>query len=141
MCQSMDGGPRAKRRRTSAAAAAVSVVVPAHNAAAWLPECLASIAAQTFPHDALEVCLCDDASTDGTREILEEWAHHRFPAAGIRCVLTQTADAEDEEGNIDGPAGVGEASRALKSVRKESCKRLDLHPKQAADTSLSLIHI
>ena len=73
----MEAPPRrAKRRRTAVPSGSprpvVSVIVPAHNAAEWLPDCLASIASQTFPHGALEVCLCDDASTDRGHA---QWSH------------------------------------------------------------------
>lgn len=44
--------------------ARVSVIVPAHNAAATLPETLRSIAAQTFAD--WEAVVADDHSTDGT---------------------------------------------------------------------------
>jgi len=44
--------------------ASVSVVVPAHQAAAYLGECLASIVGQTRPPD--EVIVVDDGSTDDT---------------------------------------------------------------------------
>ena len=45
----------------------VSIVVPAFNAERFLSEALTSVCAQT--HDAIEVIVCDDASTDRTLEI------------------------------------------------------------------------
>jgi len=45
----------------------VSVIVPAHQAAAYLAECLASITNQTRPPD--EVVVVDDGSTDDTAAI------------------------------------------------------------------------
>ena len=50
----------------------VSIIVPVHNAAEFLEECLRSILAQT--HTALEVILVDDASADDSLRICEEWA-------------------------------------------------------------------
>ncbi|HEX5560909.1 MAG TPA: glycosyltransferase [Nocardioidaceae bacterium] len=41
----------------------VTVVVPAHQAAATLPLTLASLAVQTYPEDLLEVVVVDDASS------------------------------------------------------------------------------
>jgi hypothetical protein len=50
----------------------LAVVVPAHNAAEVLGQALASVAAQTTRPD--EVIVVDDASTDGTAGVGEEWA-------------------------------------------------------------------
>ena len=40
----------------------ISVIIPCHNAGAWIDDALASVAAQTFP--ATEVLVIDDSSTD-----------------------------------------------------------------------------
>src|SRR5205814_6279167 len=45
----------------------VSVVMPAHNAAAHIGQALDSVAAQTFTD--WEVIVCDDASSDDTAEL------------------------------------------------------------------------
>src|SRR5262247_2937258 len=45
----------------------ISVVVPFFNNVAFLGDCLASIAAQTYPD--LQVIMVDDGSTDGSAEI------------------------------------------------------------------------
>ena len=50
---------------------AVSVIVPIYNAQAQLRVCLDSILSQTLPE--LEVIAVNDGSTDGSREILEEY--------------------------------------------------------------------
>ena len=50
----------------------VSVIVPAFNAAPYLSECLDSILAQT--ESDFEVVCIDDGSTDGTPQILAEYA-------------------------------------------------------------------
>ena len=47
----------------------ISVIVPVHNAEAFLPECIASLRAQTLGD--LELIFVDDASTDGSAAILE----------------------------------------------------------------------
>ena len=50
----------------------VSVIVPARNAAALLPRLFAALDRSTFA-DAWETILVDDASTDATADIAEEW--------------------------------------------------------------------
>lgn len=50
----------------------VSVIIPVHNGERFLAECLNSVLAQTLEH--LEVIVVDDASTDGTPQMLEEYA-------------------------------------------------------------------
>jgi glycosyltransferase involved in cell wall biosynthesis len=54
-----------------------SIVTAVYNVEAYLPEFIASIEAQTFGLDRLEVIAVDDGSTDGSRAILEAWARRR----------------------------------------------------------------
>jgi glycosyltransferase involved in cell wall biosynthesis len=44
----------------------VSVVIPAYNAARFLPRALASVAGQSYPADRIETIVIDDGSTDDT---------------------------------------------------------------------------
>lgn len=48
----------------------VTVVTPCRNAAAWLPTCLDSVAAQTYPN--IEHLVLDAVSEDGTQALLEK---------------------------------------------------------------------
>lgn len=50
----------------------VSVVVPVYNAMPFLPFCIDSILAQTFPD--LEIILVDDGSTDGSPSLCDKYA-------------------------------------------------------------------
>ena len=50
----------------------LTIVVPVWNAGEFLPVCLASIEAQTFP--GWRCVLVDDGSTDGSGPVCDEWA-------------------------------------------------------------------
>lgn len=49
----------------------ISVIIPAYNAQAHIQETLESLACQTLPRERFEVIVVDDASTDGTRRLLQ----------------------------------------------------------------------
>lgn len=49
-----------------------SIIIPAYNAEKYLPECLASVDAQTFKD--YEVVIVDDGSTDETAYIADTYA-------------------------------------------------------------------
>jgi GT2 family glycosyltransferase len=51
----------------------VTVAVLAYNEERNLPELLASLAAQTFPADALDILIVDNGSSDGTRALVRQW--------------------------------------------------------------------
>jgi teichuronic acid biosynthesis glycosyltransferase TuaG len=69
--------PRGQQLRTSrltcvaVIAPRVSVIIPAYNAAEYLPEALRSVEAQTT--DDWEVVVCDDASSDDTADVAESF--------------------------------------------------------------------
>mgnify|MGYP003588921660 CR=1 FL=1 len=50
----------------------VSVIIPVHNCAPWLKECLDSIISQSLRD--LEIICVDDASTDNSLSILNGYA-------------------------------------------------------------------
>ena len=51
----------------------VSVIIPVYNNRDYIREAIDSILNQTF--EDIEIVICDDASTDGTGEIIQEYAH------------------------------------------------------------------
>ena len=61
-----------------------SVILPAYNAAPYLPRCLDSLLAQTA--DSFELIVIDDGSTDGTGDICDAWAARD---ARIRVIHTE----------------------------------------------------
>ena len=67
----------------------VSVIVPCHNAAKWLPQCFLSLVQQSIGIDGLELIFVDDASDDegATWAMLEQCErvsreHHDYTAGG-----------------------------------------------------------
>lgn len=71
MAQTAQAGP-------AAFCPSVTVVVPAYNAAATLPACLAALISQDYPPSAYEVIVVDDGSTDATAALAQ--------AAGARVI-------------------------------------------------------
>ena len=59
----------------------VSVIVPVHNSASYLSKCVDSLLAQTLQE--IEIILVDDASTDSSRDLMEEY---RSRSEKVRCL-------------------------------------------------------
>ncbi|MGH7994900.1 MAG: glycosyltransferase family 2 protein [Opitutaceae bacterium] len=66
--------------------ALVSILIPAHNAAPWIRETLASALAQTWPRT--EIVVVDDGSTDGTAEAVGTRL-----CAGVRLIRQENRGA------------------------------------------------
>lgn len=62
----------------------VSVIMPVHNAAAFLDESIRSVMEQTYR--PLELVCFDDISTDNSMDIIESW-RDRLTSAGVRLVV------------------------------------------------------
>jgi cellulose synthase/poly-beta-1,6-N-acetylglucosamine synthase-like glycosyltransferase len=52
----------------------ISITVPVHNEAHQIQELLASLAALEYPEDRRQILIVSDASTDGTDEVVRQWA-------------------------------------------------------------------
>ncbi len=79
----------------------VSVCIGAYNRKDYIRECLDSVLAQTWPHR--EIIVVDDASTDGTREILQSYGTAiqlilRESNSGI-CPVTRNQAARAAQGD------------------------------------------
>ena len=68
----------------------VAIIIPVHNAEVYLSDTLASIISQTYPHKLISVHICNDASTDTTPFLIQQW-QIKLADAHIRCVLSTTA--------------------------------------------------
>ena len=68
----------------------ISVIIPAHNAATFLPDAINSIFAQNCPN--LEIILIDDNSSDDTFSLASKW---RNPLRYFRCSCGSPAAARN----------------------------------------------
>jgi glycosyltransferase involved in cell wall biosynthesis len=78
----------------------VSVIIPAFNAEAFIAETLDSVLAQTYAN--VEVVVCDDGSTDGTRQRVEAYG------TAVRYVHSANSGAPSRPRNVGIRASTGE---------------------------------
>lgn len=71
----------------------ITIIVPCYNAAAYLPDCINSLKAQTIGMSRLQLIFIDDASTDATRDILS-----RFEACYPKQVLLLSLEQNQGQG-------------------------------------------
>jgi len=91
------GLDRADRfRRDSSHKPTVSVIVAARNEESTIGDCIASLVNLDYPSDKLEIIIVNDASSDGTANVVEEW-HRKNP----RVMLV---NAQPGSGNLRGKA-------------------------------------
>ena len=70
--------------------AKVSVIVPCYNRISFIGSCLDSLIEQSYGIENLELVLIDDRSTDGTREVINEY-EKRFPESVLAVYLTESS--------------------------------------------------
>ena len=51
----------------------ISVIIPCYNVEKYIVRCLKSLMCQTVSATSIEIICVDDASTDGTRDVLAKW--------------------------------------------------------------------
>ena len=89
----------------------VSVIVPVYNTERWLPRCLDSILAQSYPN--LEVILVDDGSQDGCPQIC-----HAYTTADPRVrVIHQKNSGVSAARNAGNRRRVGRVYRLCRQRR------------------------
>src|SRR3954447_5255617 len=78
--------PRTKHQKgtVSVQSGSLSVVVPTYNVAAYLPEFMSSLDAQTGDVSAVEIIFVNDGSTDESESLSKEWLGRRATAMTTR---------------------------------------------------------
>ena len=66
----------------------VSIITPCYNSVSWLPACMESLTSQSIGMENLEFIFIDDASSDNTLAILQDF-EARFPEQVILIPLTE----------------------------------------------------
>ena len=96
----------------------VTIAMPAYNEEHYIEACIASVQAQDYPRDQIEILVADGRSTDRTREILA-----RLAAADPRIHM------------IDNPARLQAAGLGLlvKQATGDIFVRMDVHCEYAPD--------
>jgi succinoglycan biosynthesis protein ExoA len=96
----------------------VTIAMPAYNEEHYIEACIASVQAQDYPADRIEILVADGRSTDRTREILA-----RLTAADPRIKL------------VDNPARLQAAGLGLivKQATGDVIVRMDVHAEYAPD--------
>jgi cellulose synthase/poly-beta-1,6-N-acetylglucosamine synthase-like glycosyltransferase len=96
----------------------VTIAMPAYNEERYLEACIASVQAQDYPRELIEILVADGRSTDRTREILA-----RLTAADPRIAM------------IDNPARLQAAGLGLivRASTGDVIVRMDVHAEYAPD--------
>ena len=96
----------------------ISIIIPMRNEREYVRDCLDSVLAQVAGRSDVEILCADGASTDGTREIVQEYA------AAHECILL-----------VDNPERIVPTAmnRAIKASRGRVIMRLDGHARYDPD--------
>ena len=102
----------------------ISFVMPTRNRLEWIGESLQSLLSQTIVHDT-EIIVVDDASDDGTKEFLDDWAS-KFPE--VKIIRNEKQMGGGRSRNI----GMEAASAPIIGV----CDDDDINPVERAEITL-----
>ena len=83
----------------------VSAIIPAHNAEEYVAGKLDSLLAQDYPADRLEILVCSDGSTDGTDDVVREYARR---APSVRLLRTEKRNGKPYAVNLMRREATGE---------------------------------
>jgi glycosyltransferase involved in cell wall biosynthesis len=96
----------------------VTIAMPAYNEEHYIEACIASVQAQDYPAELIEILVADGRSTDRTREILAQ-----LVAADPRIVVIENPERIQA-------AGLG---HIVKQARGDVIVRMDVHCEYAPD--------
>lgn len=99
----------------------ITLAVVAYNEEKYLPRLLEDVKAQDYPHDEIEVLFVDSASTDGTRDVMEE-----FLSAGEE--FYNVAIKENPKKRLSAGCNV-----AIESFTTDALVRVDAHARIPSD--------
>jgi succinoglycan biosynthesis protein ExoA len=96
----------------------VTIAMPAYNEESYIEACIASVQAQDYPRELIEILVADGRSTDRTREI-----------------LARLAEADPRIQVVDNPARLQAAGLGLivKQATGDIIVRMDVHCEYAPD--------
>lgn len=105
----------------------ISFVIPAHNAAAWLPAAVDSVLAQT--HQDVEVVIVNDGSTDSTHQYLA-WLHSKLDKR-VKIVTT-SREGRSVARNLGNDLATGEVIAVLDADDLAYPKRAEITAREFA---------
>ena len=101
----------------------ISFVLPTHNRLEWVGECIQSLLEQT--EQDIEIIVVNDASTDGTKEFLNDWAATH---PQIKIIHNET--------NLGGGKSRNIGAEAARSEIIAVCDDDDVYPNDRAEATL-----
>ena len=115
----------------------VDVIIPLHNGASTIVECLESVCCQSYDSSLITVCIFDDCSDDCSKEVVDSFISARkgeaggvkfvFGGHGSTWVRDDDSDSDsDSDGSQSGSRGAGFArNEAVKMSNSRVLALLD----------------